>query len=408
MFQELIDNVSNVEIFTSSLASWIENISITSIIIMIMMIFMIVGGVDRIRGNKLGYGEKFEEGFNIMGPTAAALVGIVAAAPILAVVMKPILSPLFRLIGADPAMFASIILANDMGGYQLATQLTTDAAIANFSGLLQGSMFGATIVFIIPVALSIIHKDDKQYLATGILVGLVSIPLGCLAGGLAMNLTPYKISFMTILHNIVPVIIIAIIICANLWFKPAKTISSFEKFGRFLTNAATALTVIAVFQYQTGIWFPLFDLMVDPAKNNGTVPLLDGLMICGQIAIIVIGAFPMVMWFTKTFSKPLQKIGDKLGMNEDGSAGLVACMANSIPMFSTLNKMNPKAKLLNVAFAVSASWVFGDHLAFTAANNRDMIIPVVIGKLTAGLTALILANIMAPKLLSRIEEIKSN
>ena len=34
---------------------------------LIMMIFMIVGAIDRIRGNKLGYGEKFEDGFNAIG-----------------------------------------------------------------------------------------------------------------------------------------------------------------------------------------------------------------------------------------------------------------------------------------------------------------------------------------------------
>ena len=67
-----------------------------------------------------------------------------------------------------------------------------------------------------------------------------------------------------------------------------------------------------------------------------------------------------------------------------------------------MDKMNAKSKLLNVAFAVSAAFVFGDHLGFTAGVNSDMIFPVIIGKLTAGITALILANILAPKLLSKI------
>ena len=41
---------------------------------------------------------------------------------------------------------------------------------------------------------------------------------------------------------------------------------------------------------------------------------------------------------------------------------------------------------------------------FTAGNEPDMIFPVVIGKLVAGITALILANLLAPKLLSKIEQ----
>ena len=62
MFQELIDNLSNVSVFTESIGEWVSNLSINSVIIFIMMIFMIVGAIDKMRGNKLGYGEQFDEG----------------------------------------------------------------------------------------------------------------------------------------------------------------------------------------------------------------------------------------------------------------------------------------------------------------------------------------------------------
>jgi ethanolamine transporter len=68
-----------------------------------------------------------------------------------------------------------------------------------------------------------------------------------------------------------------------------------------------------------------------------------------------------------------------------------------------MDQMDPKGKLLNVAFAVSAAFVFGDHLGFTAGVNKEMIFPVIVGKLVAGVTALILANILSPKLLSKIK-----
>lgn len=402
MFDELLRNITDIGILTTSLQNWFSNLSANSIIIMIMMVFMIIGGIDRIRGNRWGYGQEFEAGFHVMGPTALALVGVVAAAPVLAVLLKPILVPLFRFLGADPAMFATIILANDMGGYSLAMQLAEDPAIGNFSGLIQGSMMGATVVFIIPVALSIIHKKDRPFLGTGVLVGLITIPIGCIAGGLAMNLTSYKLGLFQILRNLVPVLLFAGIICLCLWFFPLKMIQGFNRFGVGLTAVITVLTIIAVFQYETGIWFPLLDLMVDPEKNGGTVPLIEGLLICGQIAIVVIGAFPMVKWVTKTFGKPLEKIGGLLGLNQSASAGLVATLANNIAMFNILDQMNDKGKLLNVAFAVSASWAIGDHLGFTAANNSEMIVPVIIGKVVAGVSALLLANLFAPKLLEKI------
>lgn len=402
MFSELIKNITNIGVFTSSIGDWISNLSINSVIIFIMMIFMLVGAIDKMRGNKLGYGEEFEAGFNAMGPLAMAMAGVVAAAPVLAIILKPIIVPIYNLFGADSSMFATTLLACDMGGYPLAMKMAANETIGNFSGLILGTMMGPTIVFTIPVALSIIKKKDRPYLGAGILAGMITIPIGCIVGGLVMNMTKYKISIGTILVNLIPVIIIAGLIVVGLWFKPGKMINGFNKFGNAVTILITFFTAVAVFEYETGIKFPLFNIMVEP-DETGTIPLESGLLVCGTIAIVLIGAFPMVKWITRTFGKSLEKIGDKLGIDENSSAGLVANLANNIAMFNIMDKMNDKGKLLNVAFAVSAAFVFGDHLGFTAGVNPEMIFPVIVGKLTAGITALLLANALSPKLLSKIK-----
>ena len=406
-FSELIA-AADPSVFTESISAWISGISINSVIMMIMMIFMLVGAIDKICGNKLGYGEKFEEGFNAMGPLAMSMAGVVAAAPVLSMLLGPILKPIYGIFGASPAMFATTLLACDMGGYPLAMQLAEgDVAIGNFAGLILGTMMGPTIVFTIPVALGIIKKEDRGYLGAGVLAGLITVPIGCIVGGLMMNtLAPeYHLNFITIIQNLIPVIIIAALIVLGLWFAPGPMINGFNKFGTGVTIVITALTAIAVFEQITGIMFPVFHIMVEnPA--DGSRGLDSGLLTCGQIAIVLIGAFPMVEWITRTFGKPLEKIGAALGMNEQGSAGMVANLANNIAMFTIMGEMNPKGKLLNVAFAVSAAFVFGDHLGFTAGNNPDMIFPVIVGKLVAGVTAIIVANILAPKLLAKIENVK--
>lgn len=403
MFQELWEQITQIKVLTESVRRWISGLSINSVIILIMMIFMVIGAVDKIRGNKLGYGEKFEEGFHAMGPLAMAMAGVVAAAPVLAIVLKPVIVPVYRLLGADPSMFAGTLLACDMGGYPLAMELASDPAVGNYAGLILGTMMGPTLVFTIPVALSVIRKQDRPYLGAGILAGMITIPLGCIAGGLVMNLTQYKISLLTILVNLIPVILIAALIVLGLWVRPGKMIAGFNKFGIGVTAVITVLTMIAVFQYQTGIRFPLFYLMAEP-DGNGVIPLEEGLLVCGQIAIVLIGAFPMVLWITRTFGKALNALGKRFGMDGTGSAGLVATLANNIAMFSIMDQMNERGKLLNVAFAVGASFVFGDHLGFAAGVNPEMIFPVIVGKLTAGITALIFANLLAPKLLSKVEE----
>ena len=103
-------------------------------------------------------------------------------------------------------MFATTLLACNMGGYPLAMELASNDAIGNFAGLILGTMMGPTIVFTIPVALGIIAKEDRSYLGAGVLAGLITVPIGCIVGGLVMNMTPYKISMGTVLINLVPVI----------------------------------------------------------------------------------------------------------------------------------------------------------------------------------------------------------
>ncbi len=396
-----------MSVFTESIKAWFSNISINSVIMMIMMIFMLVGAIDKIRGNKRGYGEKFEEGFNAIGPLALSMAGVVAAAPVLAKILGPIITPIYTAIGADASMFATTLLACDMGGYPLAMQLAANESIGSFAGLILGTMMGPTIVFTIPVALGIISKEDRDYLGAGVLAGMITIPLGCIAGGLAMNaMTGYHLSFTQILINLVPVIVIAALIVLGLWFAPAKMISGFNVFGTGVTIVITALTAIAVFQQITGIMFPLFYVMSTPDAVTGTTPLNDGLLVCGQIGIVLIGAFPMVEWITRTFGGALSKVGNLLGMNDKASAGMVANLANNIAMFNIMGEMDPKGKLLNVAFAVSAAFVFGDHLGFTAGVDQSMVTPVIIGKLVAGITALIVANLLASKLLAKIDSAK--
>lgn len=97
-FSELIA-AADPSIFTESIKAWVSGLNINSVIMLIMMIFMIVGAIDRIRGNKLGYGEKFEDGFNAIGGLAIAMAGVYAAAPVLSMVLGPIISPIYTAIG---------------------------------------------------------------------------------------------------------------------------------------------------------------------------------------------------------------------------------------------------------------------------------------------------------------------
>ncbi len=355
--------------------------SINEIILYIMVFFMVVGAIDKCLGNKYGYGEKFEEGFMAMGSLALAMVGVVSLAPVLANILKPVVAPLYQTLGADPAMFATTLLANDMGGYPLAMQLAETKEAGLFAGLILGAMMGPTIVFTIPVALGIIEQEDRPYLAKGVLAGMITIPLGCLAGGVAAGF-----DFGMILRNLIPIIIFAVLISIGLWKMPEKMIKGFTLFGQGVVIVITLGLVAIIIETLTGI-------VVIP----GMAPISEGIGIIGSIAITLAGAFPMVHFITKAFKKPLMNLGKVLGMNDVAAAGMVATLANNIPMFGIMKDMDKRGKVLNVAFAVSAAFVFGDHLGFTAGVNKEMIFPMVVGKLVAGISAVVLAGILAPK-----------
>ncbi|AKF95964.1 ethanolamine utilization protein EutH [Brevibacillus laterosporus] len=355
--------------------------SINEIIIYIMVIFMVLGAIDKCLDNKFNLGDKFEEGIMAMGSLTLAMVGVISLAPVLATLLKPIVVPIYTALGADPAMFATTLLANDMGGYPLAMQMASNPEAGRFAGIILGSMLGPTIVFTIPVALGIIEREDRKYLATGVLAGIMTIPIGCLVGGLVAG---YDLGM--ILRNLVPIILVALIIGVGLWLVPNGMIKGFSVFGKGVVIIITLALAAIIIETLTGV-------VIIP----GMTPIWDGIEIVGSIAIVLAGAFPMVYVITKVFQKPLLKLGSLLGMNDKAAAGLVASLANNIPMFGMLKEMDLRGKIINIAFAVSASFTFGDHLGFTAGIEKDLIFPMIVGKLVGGITAVLVAILIASK-----------
>lgn len=405
VFSELLAEITDLTQCKESIGAYLSNLSINSVIVTIMMVFMILGAVDKAMGNKRGYGAAFDEGFQAMGPLAIAMVGVIAAAPVLSMVLRPIVGPIYELLGSSPSIFATTLLLADSGGYPLAVELAgNDIVMGQFAGIIVGCTMGCILLFDIPVALTLIQKKDRPLLACGILVGVITAPIGCFVGGIVMNaMTEYSMDLGTMFFSLLPVILVAIVLAAGLWFKPIALMNGFAKFGAFVTGLIAVFVAIAVFQYETGIRFPLFHLMVE-AGADGVSPLANSVEILGDIAFVLIGAFPMVEFIKRHFGGALAKVGSKLGMNEAASAGIVATLANNIPTFQMMKDMNPKGKLMNVAFASCAAFMFGDHLGFVAGVNSNMIVPMIFAKLACGLSALFLANLLAPQLLSKAEK----
>lgn len=349
--------------------------SFDEILIAVMAIFAVLGAIDRIFGNRFGLGQEFENGVLAMGSLALAMVGIVSLAPVLAAVLKPVVVPVYGFLGADSAMFAGTILANDMGGAALAAQMTEDPQAALLGGVLTGAMLGATIVFTIPVAMGILEERDRPAMAKGILCGIVTIPIGVFVGGMVAG---FPVGM--VLRNLLPIVLIALLIALGLWRAETAMVRGFEIFGKIVVIVVTLGLAAAIVEALTG-------LVLIP----GMAPISEGFQTVGTIAIVLAGAFPLVFVITKLLRRPLMALGRRLGINDAAAAGLIASLANSIAAFGMVKDMNQRGKVINIAFAVSAAFVFGDHLGFTAGFAPEMIGPMIAGKLAGGVSAVVVA-----------------
>ncbi len=345
------------------------------ILSIIMAIFAVVGALDKITGNHLKLGTEFEKGIQTMGPLSLSMLGMMTIAPALSQVLLPLIKPIATVCGFDPSLISGVIFANDMGGAALADEIALDSTLGAFHGLCVCAMMGATISFTIPVALSTIKKELHEDVLLGLLCGISTIPVGCFVSGLIMG-----IKLSTLLLNIIPIIIISVIIILGLLKFPKTAIKVFSVFGKCIVVLVTVGLALGIFQYLTG---------KEIVKN--TAPIMESAQTVVHICLVLAGTFPLIAIISGLLKKPLNSLGEKLELDENSVIGLISTLANSIATIDSADKMNKKGRIINLAFAVSAAFVFGDHLAFTLSYNSQYIVPVIIGKLVAGVTAIAVA-----------------
>ena len=345
------------------------------ILFILFALFAVAGGVDYIISNRFGLGKAFERGITTMGPLALTMTGMMVLAPLLADLLSPVILPLFNLMGVDPAMFAGSLLACDMGGAPLADRLALDPEGALLGGMVCSSLLGVTVTFTIPVSMGMLKAEDRPYAAKGILCGIITVPLGIFVGGLVAGISPLKV-----LINLLPTLLPALLIALGLWKCERVIIKLFSWFGRIMTAVSVLGLLLALFQKLTG-WVLISSL----------APVEDAILVVGEIALLLAGAFPMMHLIARLLNRPLLALGRKLGVNAVSVTGLLTTTVNSIATFDTVKDMDPRGKVLNMAFAVSAAFVFGDHLAFAGGWDPEAIPAMMAAKLTAGATALALA-----------------
>ena len=361
----------------------------------VMMAFLVAGAIDKalLRG-RLGLAGEFEKGFNAVGSLTMAMAGIMCIAPVVGKFLAPFSAPLFVKLGADPAMVSGILFSTDMGGYPLAAAMTDNESIQILSGVLLSSMMGATIVFTIPVSLSICREEDRRAISKGIVLGIIAIPFGLITGAVVAGI-PGRV----ILANSVPAIIISAVLAFFLTVLPDRTLSCFKAFGELLKGVCVLSLMFASLEEMLGI-------VVIPGMD----PLGEQLKTVGIIGVTLAGAYPFVSVLNRCLAPALKGTAKLLGINGVSVAGILASMANSLPMFDMIKDMDKKGKVVAMAFSVPATAALGDLMGYISAVRPDAVIPMVAGKLTAGLIGIVLAEMFesTPLLLAKRKEIIKN
>lgn len=349
-----------------------------NIIAIFVLVFAVLGVIDKLFGNKIGLGKEFERGFELFAVMAFSMLGMLVVAPAVGVWLSPVFEWFYGAFNIDPSIIPASLFANDMGGTTLSEQVCKDQSIGLYNAFIVSSMMGCVISFTLPVSMGMVKKEQHGELFFGLLCGIVTIPIGCFVSGLMCG-----IPVGALLLNLLPLVILSALVALALVFFRKICIKVFSVFGRFMETVAMVGLVCAMFTFLTKIEIcEHFDTLENAA------------MVCVNASVTLAGALPFVFIISKLLAVPLCKLGSLVGINGTSTAALLSTVVTSTPTFGIMDKMNKKGVALNAAFAVSAGFALGGHLAFTMALNSDYIAPMIVGKLVSGVCGFSLALLL--------------
>ena len=342
-------------------------------LLMLFAVMFAVGVLDHLAGGRLGLGRKFLEGLGTFTPLFLTMTGFLVLTPLLARLLTPVVTPFCSAFGADPGLCSGIILANDNGGYALAKEISVRPEAVGFGGMLLGSLLGANVICM-PLILQLMDRDDYRFFFNGLMFGMMTMPLGMIAGGMAAG---YGWDFM--LRQLPFLLVLATTAALLLRFCPNALVKALTVVAKVMEIVSLSGASAAVFAELAGIGIP------------GIAPVGDALRIIGSIVIVLPGVYVLTEILTRVMRRQLAAVGRWLGINENAVAGFLSTLANSIPTLSRIREMDPLGKVLNCAFLSSGAFLLGDHLAFCSAVAPEFILPLSVAKATGALSAAALA-----------------
>ena len=346
-----------------------------NVLSIIIVVFSILGAIDYILNNRFGIGKEWEKGFHLIGTMSLSMIGMIVLAPWIGQLILNGFGSVVSKMPFDISVIAGSLLANDMGGATLALNIAQNEQIGYYNGLIVGAMMGATISFTLPLAMAVVEKRQQNSVLFGLLCGIVAIPIGCLVAGLMAG-----IPIVALFVNLIPLIVLAVLLAIGLIKIPDMCVKVFGVLTIGIKIFIIFGIVVGIVRFITG-----YELIASAA------PIEDGVLIVFNVAVVMSGTFPLLHIISKLLQKPLVFLENKMGMNKTSTIGFISTLATNVTTFGMMKDMDERGVILNSAFAVSAAFVFADHLAFTMSFENGFVPCMIVGKLVAGLFGVIIA-----------------
>lgn len=341
--------------------------------------FAVLGALDYLFDNRFGIGKEFERGIKCAGTLVLCMVGFMTVAPAAGRALAPVITPFFERIGADPSLFAGILLSIDSGGAVTAKEMALSEEAYVMNGYFVAAMFGSALNGNISLSVAVIRPERRRLVLFGLAIGIISIPFGCLVGGILAGL-----SAKTIFGNLIPLFILSLVLTSSIILFSKALEKILKVFGKGMVLICLLGILICAARELCGFRIPVEGQSFE-----------EIMVIIGKIVLCLCGVFPLLGILLKLVKKPIGRLAERTGTSVLDINCLIMDLVNCFSSIDLLNEMTDTGILLNCAVGVGAGYALGDHFAYVTATEPRLTIPLILAKLSAGAFSVIAVALLA-------------
>ena len=346
-------------------------------VLIIMSFFCILGLIDDFIGGKMGVAEDFQSGLTAMGRMCLCYSGFYCVGITLVEKASGAIGTLAEVLPFDPSLIIGCLVSSDCGGLPIAMAMAATPALGIFTGALVGSGLGCSMGYQFPYYLSSLNKQLIPMYMQGAAFGLVTVPVGLLAGGLMIGL-----ELPQLIANILPVAVLCLVMIIGFLMNMEATL----KVLLIITRGILLLTYVLFGAVVLSLFLPGLNICDFSLVQEICAVVL-------RTVVVTCGGLVMARLIIRFCHMPVAILGRLLKINDEAVMGLFLSLFNGLAMLPLLTKMDKRGQIMNVAFSVCGAFCLGGQMAFVSAMVDAAAMPAyMVSKLLSGVCAMLVAS----------------